>query len=209
MTISQIIHYLKGLIQSTSQAKLTKLEKVMDHFSHGYGWGEGHVKYDPNKHAISLFERFVLLLTELEKLNLTSEKKYAIEAKLDSLDLQKEVRNKRRYLAKRLKIFEAYLRKKHNIHARGFYSWLGMFIGGMVATLGLLPIAILAIMLKSSEIVIFSVSMVWFLAIVFVCIHIGRKMDTKAEKKGKILMNYYFLDYAPSLKRDEPLPWIK
>lgn len=190
MTLEQTIHYLQSLIKSYPEhIDFSPFQKLIDRLDFRNThlrpkWGSAH---DHKAFAIETFEQFILLLNDLKSLNLAPEQLQSIEAKIASLDLQKEAQNKRRYIYKRKLQFEKYLIKHHSIVKRGYYLLVGAAFGSHA---GIIP-SFVPLALNASNTIVFVVLFGGFVLGLVLGAFIGRRFDRKAQRENRVLEHFY------------------
>jgi len=126
-----------------------------------------------------VYTDFIKLLRALEHHNLSDTEVLGIEQHLDGLQLKVNSTNKSRNFKRKLHIFKKYLKDKHGLVSKDYYSGIGIAMGlcfGMLA--GLLfgdPLGI------DNGLVIGMVFGMLFGMI------IGKKKDTEAAQQNKVL----------------------
>lgn len=87
------------------------------------------------KSEIRIYRDFIHILTSLEKRNLPEPEVQSIERALDALDLNSNVRSKKRHYSKALHQFKIFLKNTFSFITKGYYTELAVTFG---ASAGLL-----------------------------------------------------------------------
>tara|TARA_B100000809_G_scaffold266760_2_gene331288 strand:- start:23124 stop:23564 length:441 start_codon:yes stop_codon:yes gene_type:complete len=99
--------------------KLKTAKKVFDNLV------SDTIKNSENK----VYQDFILILTSLEKRDLSEKEMQSIELELDRLKLEEPTKNNRRYYKKSLNQFKEFLRTKFSLTSKRHYTSIGMSLG--------------------------------------------------------------------------------
>lgn len=89
-----------------------------------------------SKSEIKIYENFLNLLIKLKDREFSQGEIESIETKLDSLNLESNLGSRKKVFAKLLKEFKNYLKEKHSLISKGYYTNIGITYGaafGIVA----------------------------------------------------------------------------
>ena len=132
-----------------------------------------------NKSEIKVYEKFLLILTELKIRTFSKDEMESIEKELDNLNLKSNPENRKKYFKKALSKFEKYLKDTFSLTSKGYFTNLGVGLG---SSFGILFGVVFLSSLERS----LGISM--GLAIgMLVGLIIGRSMDAKAISEGRVL----------------------
>ncbi|MCF8374623.1 MAG: hypothetical protein K9H64_23595 [Bacteroidales bacterium] len=81
------------------------------------------------KSEIRIYEKFLHIITQLKSRAFTKEELQTIEAELDSLKLNSNPENKKKYFKKALSKFESYLKDAFSFTSKWYYTILGIVFG--------------------------------------------------------------------------------
>jgi hypothetical protein len=81
------------------------------------------------KSEIRIYEKFLHILTQLKSKAFTKEEFQTIEAELDSLKLNSNPKNRKKYFKKALSKFESYLKDTFSLTSKWYYTILGIVFG--------------------------------------------------------------------------------
>jgi len=197
MVIPKTITYLKNLTKTYPKnpalswsEKLKDRSDFWDHQVHRVD----KQKYNANTFAIKTFEQFALFLSDLESLNLEQGELNSIEAKIDKLNLKKEVKNKRRYLVKKWRELEGYLIKRHKIVRNGHYQSAGAAYGAII---GCLP-SFIPLALNASMFYIVLVLILGFSFGIYLGYLVGKRFDLSALKENRVLAHFSAFTKKPN-----------
>ena len=87
------------------------------------------------KSEIKIYEKFIYTLTELENREFSKEEIQSIETALDSLQLESNPENRKKFFKKTLSEFEKYLNDTFYLTHKGYYTQL---YGGLGLSFGLM-----------------------------------------------------------------------
>jgi hypothetical protein len=131
------------------------------------------------KSEIKVYERFLHILNELKIREFSKDEIQSIETELESLNLESNPENRKKYFKKALSTFEKYLKDTFSLTSKGYYTKLGSGLGGGFGIL-------FGVVFLSSWERSLGISM----GLIFGCIIgmlIGRSMDAKAMSEGRVL----------------------
>ncbi|PHS10484.1 MAG: hypothetical protein COA88_01715 [Kordia sp.] len=127
------------------------------------------------KSELKVYDDFIQTLTRLSKRDFSIEDIISIETKLDTLELNLNDENRKKYFRKVLNSFKEYLKTEFSLVSKGYYTEIGMSLGMCFGVA--FGAAIEKTIGTSSGLAIG----------MLIGLVIGRIMDTKAEKEGKVL----------------------
>jgi hypothetical protein len=131
------------------------------------------------KSEIKVYEKFLHILTELKNREFSKDEIQSIEMELDSLNLESNPENKKKYYNKVLNKFETYLKDTFSLTTEGYYTKL---YGALGLSFGLLfGVAILSNIERSLGI---SLGLIGGMVVGSI---IGRNKDTQAKAAGNML----------------------
>ncbi len=131
------------------------------------------------KQEIKVYEKFLHMLTGLKTRSFTKDEIQSIEKELDSLDLESNPKNKKKYFKKTLSQFETYLKDTFSLTSKGYYTNL---YGALGLSFGLLfGVAILSNLERSLGI---SLGLIGGMVVGSI---LGRSKDAKAVAEGSVL----------------------
>ena len=128
-----------------------------------------------NKSEIKIYNIFIGILLDLEKRNLSEVQLSLIENEIDMLELSADVKNRRRYLGKKLDSFKKYLKDEFSLISEGYYT-------AICISLGISFGAAFGVVFDESIGISYGVSGGLLLGVV-----IGRMLDSQAEKQNRVL----------------------
>lgn len=131
------------------------------------------------KQEIKTYDRFLYILTELNKREFSMAEIQSIETELDSLNIKSSPENRKTHIKKALNKFEKYLNNTFSLITSSYYTTLGIGLGASFGTV--LGVVFMNSQGNSSGIGI-------GIAIgISIGIAIGHSMDAKAKAAGKVL----------------------
>jgi hypothetical protein len=130
-----------------------------------------------NKSEIKIYEKFILILDDLNSRNLSEEQLKSIEEKLDSLNLNQDSENRKKDFKQKLNLFVGYLKEKLSLISKGYYTSIGMSLGMSFG------VALGAAFVNISYGLIFGM---------LIGMVIGIVKDSKAKKEGRVLSTNLF-----------------
>jgi len=145
------------------------------------GFFENLLTETDNKREIKVHKSFIAILTDLINRNLTEEQLFSIGNELDSLKLNANPENKKRYFSKKLTAFKKYLKDELSLISEGYYTAIGMSLGMSFG------VAIGASFGESTGIAL-GISFGMIIGLV-----IGKTKDVEAEKQGRVLKTKFEL----------------
>jgi hypothetical protein len=131
------------------------------------------------KSEIKVYDRFLHILNELKIREFSKDEIQSIETELESLNLESNPENRKKYFKKALSTFEKYLKDTFSLTSKGYYTKLGSGLGGGFGIL-------FGVVFLSSWERSLGISM----GLIFGCtigMLIGRSMDAKAMSEGRVL----------------------
>lgn len=81
------------------------------------------------KSELKVYTKFLHILSELKTRDFSEGEIKAVEKELDSLALEANPKNRKRYYTKALNKFETYLKDIFSLTTSGYYTGLGMVLG--------------------------------------------------------------------------------
>jgi hypothetical protein len=131
------------------------------------------------KYEIKVYEKFLHILTGLKIREFSKDEIHSIETELDSLDLESNPKNRKKYFKKALSKFEKYLKETFSLTTKGYYTIL---YGGLGLSFGMLVgVVFLSNLERSSGI---SLGLIGGMVVGSI---IGRYMDSQAEAAGNMI----------------------
>tara|TARA_R110000787_G_scaffold22308_3_gene64933 strand:- start:6540 stop:6992 length:453 start_codon:yes stop_codon:yes gene_type:complete len=131
------------------------------------------------KYEIKVYEKFLHMLTGLEKKILSESEIESIETELENLDLKSNPENRKKYFKKALSKFEKYLKDTFSLTIKGYYTNL---YGALGLSFGLLfGVAILSNLERSLGI---SLGLIGGMVVGSI---IGRNKDAQVKAAGNML----------------------
>jgi hypothetical protein len=131
------------------------------------------------RYEIKVYEKFLHILTGLEKKNLSESEIRSIDTALENLNLESNPENRKKYFSKAFNKFEKYLKETFSLTSKGYYANL---YAGLGLTFGLLfGVAILSNLESSLGI---SIGLIGGIVVGSL---IGRNKDAEAKATGKML----------------------
>jgi len=131
------------------------------------------------KSEIKIYKKFLYTLTELKNREFSKDEMQSIETELDSLDLESNPENRKKYFKKVLSKFEKYLKDTFSLTPKGYYTNLGIGLGSSFGIL--FGVVFLSSWERSLGIA---------MGLIFgstIGMLIGRSMDAKAKSENRIL----------------------
>jgi len=131
------------------------------------------------KSEIKVYEKFLHILNELKIREFSKDEIQSIETEFESLNLESNPENRKKYFKKALSTFEKYLKDTFSLTSKGYYTKLGSGLGGGFGIL-------FGVVFLSSWERSLGISM----GLIFGCtigMLIGRSMDAKAMSEGRVL----------------------
>jgi hypothetical protein len=158
---------------------LTKKTLKIMTIQEAYNFFESLRKETTKKHEIKVYEKFLHMLTELKLREFSKDEIQSIEKELDSLDLESNPGNRKKYFKKTLSKFETYLKDTFSLTSKGYYTNL---YSGLGLSFGLLfGVAILSNLERSLGI---SLGLIGGMLVGLI---MGRQKDAQAKATGKML----------------------
>jgi len=127
------------------------------------------------KSELKVYDDFIQTLTMLSKRDLPTGNLISIETKLNDLKLKSNPENKKKYFRKALNSFKEYLKTEFSLVSKGYYTAIGISLG---MCFGVAFGSVIQESIGTSSSLVFGM-------LIGLCI--GRIMDVKAEKEGKVL----------------------
>ena len=127
------------------------------------------------KSELKVYTKFIHILSELKTRDFSEKEIKAIDKELDSLALEANPKNRKRYYTKALSTFETYLKDIFSLTTSGYYTGLGMVLG-------------MCFGLAAGSLIDRTMGVSSGLALgMLIGLCIGRYMDTQAKVAGNIL----------------------
>ena len=127
------------------------------------------------KSEIRIYKQFITITKDLLHRNFSSEELITIESELDNLQLDADVKNRKKHIRKVLNAFKIFLKEKFSLVTEGYYTaigiGLGMSFGVAIGT---------AIDRSTGTAMGISIGMIVGMAI-------GRNLDLKAKKENRVI----------------------
>lgn len=131
------------------------------------------------KSKIKIYDKFVYILSELNKRPFTKDEMETIETELENMNLMSNAENNTRFFRKTLNNFEKFLKDVFSLTSKDHYTKL---LGGLGLSFGLLAgLVFLSSFERSLGI---SLGLIFGM---FIGLIIGRSMDAKAKSESKVL----------------------
>jgi hypothetical protein len=90
---------------------------------------EKRISETSKKSELKVYTKFLHILSKLKTRDFSEKEIKSIEKELDSLALEANPKNRKRYYTKTLGIFETYLKDTFSLTAPGYYTGLGIALG--------------------------------------------------------------------------------
>ncbi|PLX02776.1 MAG: hypothetical protein C0595_09630 [Marinilabiliales bacterium] len=132
-----------------------------------------------NKSEIKIYNRFLQIISELKKRDFSKDEIQLIETELESLNLESNPKNRKKYFRKARNKFESYLKDKFSLTPKGYYTNYGIAIG---LNFGVL----FGIVLMSSWDRSLGISTGLSIGMI-IGLLVGQWMDKKAVSEGRVL----------------------
>ena len=132
-----------------------------------------------NKSEIKIYDKFLHILTQLKSREFSKDEIQSIEAELESLNLESNPENRKKYFKKALSIFEKYLKDTFSLTSKGYYTERCVGYGVLF---GVVAGVIIGERFERSLGISFGICMGMFIGA-----FIGRRMDSQAEAAGNML----------------------
>ena len=126
-----------------------------------------------------VYFNFLHILSELKIREFSKDDIQSIETELDSLKLESNPGNRKKYWNKRLKEFNEYLKNKHSLISAGYYTGIGVSMG---TAFGVVAGVIFGERFEKSLGLALGISIGMFIGAI-----IGRSMDAKAKSEGRMI----------------------
>lgn len=131
------------------------------------------------KSEIKVYEKFLHVLTELKSRDFSKDEMNSIEAELESLHIESNPQDRKKYFKKALNKFEKFLKDTFALTPKGFYTSIGIALG---SSFGILFGIVFLSSFERSLGISLGLSIGMFIGLI-----IGRTMDTKAVSEGRVL----------------------
>jgi len=140
---------------------------------------ESLVAETSRKSEIKVYQEFIQIITSIEKKGLSENEIRSIETELNSLNLNSNPLNRKKYFKKAINYFKKYLKDTFSLTTTGYYT---TFYGGLGLVFGLLfGVAILSNLERSLGI---SLGLIGGMVVGSI---MGRSKDAQAKAAGKVL----------------------
>ena len=144
-----------------------------------YDLFENLKKETTKKSEITVYNKFLDLLTSLENRGFSKEEIQIIETELERLKLNAKPENRKKYFKKALGEFHKYLKKNFSLTPEGYFTTLGIGLGSSFG-------AVLGILMGER----FERSLGISLGVSFgllIGLFVGRYLDSQAKAAGKMI----------------------
>ena len=131
------------------------------------------------KSEIKVYQEFIQIIGYLEKKELTETEVQAIEAELDTLNLDSALAPQRKQLKKALQHFKAFLKETYSLTSEGYYTNMGVGLGSSFGIV--FGLVILSGFERSLGLSV-GIGIGMMIGLI-----IGRKMDAQAKASGKMI----------------------
>jgi len=128
---------------------------------------------------IKVYENFLHILTEIKIRGFSNDEIKSIEREIDSLNLESNPENRKKYFENALSKFQKYLKETFSLTSKGYYTNIGIGLGSSFGIL--FGIVMLSGFERSLGI---SVGLIIGM---FIGLMIGRSLDVKAVSDGRVL----------------------
>lgn len=125
-----------------------------------------------NRTERRVYKKFIRILSNLENKNLSNAQLLSIEEELDTLKINGNPDNRKKYFKQKLSIFKKYLNTKFSFISEGYYTAIGMSLGMSFG------VAFGAAFKGIPSGLIFGM---------LIGLLIGATMDSKAKKEGRVI----------------------
>ena len=150
MSINKTVNYLRNLITGTAK-----------------------------KAEIRLYEKYIAVLSDLEKKDLSEEQLSSIEEMLNELKLDADTGNRKKYLQKQFEKFSNYLKKEFSFIIEGYYTTMGIALGMLF---GMVCGSVFGSLFERSLGISLGISFGLLIGVV-----VGKYLDSEAEKQNRVL----------------------
>jgi hypothetical protein len=144
-----------------------------------YNFFESLKNETTNKSEIKLYDKFIHVLSELKSREFSVSEIQSIEAELESLNLESNIENRKKYFGNALSQFEKFLKDTFALTSKMYYTNLGIGLG---TTFGILFGIVFLSGFERSLSIALGLSVGMMLGLV-----IGRSLDAKAISAGKAI----------------------
>lgn len=87
------------------------------------------------KSEIKVYDKYIGILSDLKNRDLTQNQIQSIESELETLNLNAESDNRKKYLKQKLSEFQKFLKDKFDLVSDGFYAGTGIVLGSIFSML--------------------------------------------------------------------------
>ncbi len=150
MSINKTVNYLRNLITGTAK-----------------------------KADIRLYKKYIAVLSDLEKKDLSEEQLSSIEETLNELKLDADTGNRKKYLQKQFEKFSGYLKKEFSFIIEGYYTTMGIALGMLF---GMVCGSVFGSLFERSLGISLGISFGLLIGVV-----VGKYLDAEAEKQNRVL----------------------
>jgi hypothetical protein len=144
-----------------------------------YNFFESLTTETTKKSEIKVYEKFIYVLSELKTRKFTKDEMESIEAELDSLSLNSNPENRKKFFKKALSKFENFLKDTFSLTSKGYYTQLGIGLG---SSFGILFGIVFLSSFERSLGITLGLSIGMLIGLI-----IGQFMDAKAKSEGRVL----------------------
>ena len=131
------------------------------------------------KSEIKVYEELLHILSRLQTREFSKDEINSIEAELDSLNLQSNPENKKKYYKKVLIHFQKYLKDTFSLTSKGYYTKLGVQLG---SSFGIVAGVIIGERFEKSLGIALGIGIGMLIGV-----FVGRSMDAKAKRENRVL----------------------
>ena len=144
-----------------------------------YNFFESLITETTKKSEIKVYKKFLHILTELKTRKFTEDERESIEAQLDSLNLNSNPENRKKYFKKTLSKFEDFLKDTFSLTSKGYYTQLGIGLG---SSFGIIFGIVFLSSFERSLGIALGLSIGMLIGLI-----IGQSMDAKAKSESRVL----------------------
>ncbi|MBU3823169.1 hypothetical protein KO566_14010 [Flavobacteriaceae bacterium XHP0103] len=131
------------------------------------------------KPEIKIYDKYIGILLDLKSRDLTQTQIQSIESELETLNLNAESDNRKKYLSQKLSEFKKFLKDKLNLVSEGYYAGVGTGIGIVLGSI--------FSMLFNSALGTYSM-LIGIIGGMLLGTVLGGIRDSKAKKQGRVLI---------------------
>ncbi len=131
------------------------------------------------KSEIKVYEEFLHILSRLKIREFSKNEINSIETELNSLNLQSNPENQKKYYKKALSKFQKYLRDTFSLTSKGYYTKLGVQLG---SSFGIVAGIIIGERFEKSLGIALGIGIGMLIGV-----FVGRSIDAKAKSENRVL----------------------